>query len=291
MRAAEYAASVFNGTSTSSSSNSTISGGSVTAIGNSCTSTGSKWSSGILAEHPLTISGGTVSASGGASGKAFLSDGSGYGTLTVSPAAGVLRTRVSNSPVNAGNGVTAYDTNAGSNFEYHRDTTANDSRYARISPVYAISGTVADADGNTVDDVTVTVSGESGSTPTDIDGNYTIYAENGSHTVTAADLDAKYAVQAFTLVHQKADGTYEYFYATADADSNVTFGPLYELSPFMLVKGTLAQAPVTVADISVVPPQTGDGDISALMAGIAMLGAAAIAAGAYAIKRKRNGTK
>ena len=64
-------------------------------------------------------------------------------------------------------------------------------------------------------------------------------------------LEDQYAGQAFTLVHKKADGTFEYLYATADADGKVKFGPLYELSPFMLVRGTLKD---DLDDI----PKTGD---------------------------------
>ena len=38
------------------------------------------------------------------------------------------------------------------------------------------------------------------------------------------DLTEQYAGQAMTLVHKKADGTFEYFYGTAGADGKVTFG-------------------------------------------------------------------
>ncbi|HMM31354.1 MAG TPA: LPXTG cell wall anchor domain-containing protein, partial [Clostridia bacterium] len=60
--------------------------------------------------------------------------------------------------------------------------------------------------------------------------------------------------QAFTLVQKKADGAFEYLYATAGADGNVTFGTIHELSSFMLVKGQLT------ASGSVSVPNTGDGD-------------------------------
>ena len=67
-------------------------------------------------------------------------------------------------------------------------------------------------------------------------------------------LGREYAKQTFTLVHKKADGSLEYFDATADANGRVSFGPFYELSPFMLVKGTLSRvATQTVADV----PATG----------------------------------
>jgi hypothetical protein len=69
------------------------------------------------------------------------------------------------------------------------------------------------------------------------------------------DLAEKYAGQAITLVHKKSDGAFEYFYAAAGANGCVTFGPLYELSPSMLVKGTLMQNPsYETVDI----PKTGD---------------------------------
>jgi len=79
--------------------------------------------------------------------------------------------------------------------------------------------------------------------------NYTL---TGSAMYLTFDLAEEYAGQAFTLVHKKADGTFEYFYATAGADGKVQFGPLYELSPFMLVKGTLKDVPNDDA------PKTGD---------------------------------
>ena len=62
----------------------------------------------------------------------------------------------------------------------------------------------------------------------------------GSPMYLTFNLTEQYAGQALTLVHKKADGTFEYFYGTAGADGIVKFGPLNELSPFMLVKGTLS---------------------------------------------------
>ena len=90
----------------------------------------------------------------------------------------------------------------------------------------------------------------------DVLGVYGISLQSGTKSTGSAmyltfDLAEKYAGQAFTLVHKKADGTFEYLYTTADADGNVKFGPLYELSPFMLVKGTLLK---DLDDI----PRTGD---------------------------------
>ena len=69
------------------------------------------------------------------------------------------------------------------------------------------------------------------------------------------DLGTQYAGQSFTLVHKKADGTFEYFFATANARGLVSFGPLAELSPFMLVKGTMVYTPeYEVLEV----PKTGD---------------------------------
>ena len=91
---------------------------------------------------------------------------------------------------------------------------------------------------------------------TDVFGVYEISLQSGMKSTGSAmyltfDLAEKYAGHTFTLIHKKADGTFEYFYATAGADGNVEFGPLHELSPFMLVKGTL---PDDLDDI----PKTGD---------------------------------
>lgn len=110
---------------------------------------------------------------------------------------------------------------------------------------------------------------------------YNIYLRSGQKSTGSAmyitfDLAQKYAGQAFTLVHKKADGTLEYLYATAGADGNLTFGPIYELSPFMLVKGTLASG------INLELPKTGDMAAPALWLGLAGLGAAA-----YALSRRR----
>lgn len=57
-------------------------------------------------------------------------------------------------------------------------------------------------------------------------------------------MPADYAEQAFTMVYKKTDKTYEYFYATADANGQVSFGPIHELSTVMPVKGTLPEEPV-----------------------------------------------
>lgn len=93
----------------------------------------------------------------------------------------------------------------------------------------------------------------------DILGIYDISLQSGRsatggamHLTFAAGYE--YAGQALTLVHQKADGSFEYFHATADANGNVRFGPLYELSPFMLVRGNVPAHEVLRV------PKTGDAD-------------------------------
>lgn len=64
------------------------------------------------------------------------------------------------------------------------------------------------------------------------------------------DLSAGYAEQAFTLVYKKPDGTYDYIYAMSDGKGNATFGPIYELSPVMLVEGTLPNEPMDVDEMN-----------------------------------------
>ena len=91
-------------------------------------------------------------------------------------------------------------------------------------------------------------------------GMYEISLQSGKSSTGSGmhltfDLASGYAGQAFTLVHKKADGTLEYLYATAGADGNVKFGPMYELSPFMLVKGRMLYTPdYALIDV----PKTGD---------------------------------
>ena len=85
---------------------------------------------------------------------------------------------------------------------------------------------------------------------------YEISLQSGTKSTGSAmyltfDLGEEFAGHVFTLVHKKGDGTFEYLYTTAGADGNVKFGPLYELSPFMLVKGALLD---DLDDI----PKTGD---------------------------------
>ncbi|MDD3920115.1 MAG: hypothetical protein PHO41_02910 [Eubacteriales bacterium] len=120
-------------------------------------------------------------------------------------------------------------------------------------------------------------------------GVYNIHLGSGTTSTGSAmylgfDLGASYAGQKFTLVHQKADGSYEYFYATANANGDLVFGPLYELSPFMLVRGTLMPQ-VSVPDTTLTSaPKTGD---NATLLGWALLLAAVLGAGGMALKKKR----
>lgn len=90
------------------------------------------------------------------------------------------------------------------------------------------------------------------------------------------DLGSGYAGQAFTLLHKKADGTVEYLYGTADGSGQVRFHPIYELSPFLLAKGTLAQTGLVNI------PKTGDGSGMALGALLLLTAAAG-----WAVSRRR----
>ena len=94
------------------------------------------------------------------------------------------------------------------------------------------------------------------------------------------DLAEKYAGQSFTLLHKKADGSIETFYATADANGDLAFGPLHELSPFMLVNGTLARSFMASAEV----PKTGE---SAALSAWAIMAMAA-AAGAASLRRRNS---
>ena len=81
----------------------------------------------------------------------------------------------------------------------------------------------------------------------DILGVYDITLKSGKKSTTGAlyltfSIGTEYAGQALTLVHKKVDGSFEYFFAIADEKGNVKFGPLYSLSPFMLVRGRLLTA-------------------------------------------------
>ncbi len=106
-------------------------------------------------------------------------------------------------------------------------------------------------------------------------------SSTGSAMYLTFDLTRQYARQEFTLVHKKADGTFEYFYAKAGADGKVKFGPVYELSPFMLAKGNLLQAPsYVVVDV----PKTGD---SAGSLFIVLMLASVCGVGAVVFRKKR----
>ncbi len=104
----------------------------------------------------------------------------------------------------------------------------------------------------------------------------------GSPMTLQCSVGAQYAGQMFTLVHRKADGTVEYFYATVNANGDLAFYPLYELSPFMLVKGTLAQITIPT-EIVLDLPKTGD---QATAAGYTLMLLAVLAFGAVE-RRKR----
>ena len=91
----------------------------------------------------------------------------------------------------------------------------------------------------------------------------------------------QYAGQTFTLVHKRADGSFEYFYTTADENGEVRFGPIYELSPFMLVRGRLLYTPT---DEVVGIPKTGDASSSLP---IALLALAMCGMGAMVYRKKR----
>ena len=53
------------------------------------------------------------------------------------------------------------------------------------------------------------------------------------------DLGVEYEGQIFTLIHRKADGSIESFTAMANPHGTVTFGPLSELSPFSIARGSV----------------------------------------------------
>ncbi|MGE5496087.1 MAG: hypothetical protein ACM3S4_12395 [Burkholderiales bacterium] len=64
------------------------------------------------------------------------------------------------------------------------------------------------------------------------------------------DMSISSAEQMFTLVYKKADGAYEYFYANADAEGCVQFGPIHELSTTLLAKGLLPNEPMSVEEMN-----------------------------------------
>ena len=94
----------------------------------------------------------------------------------------------------------------------------------------------------------------------DILGMYDISLKSGKKSTAGAlyltfSVGVEYAGQVLTLVHKKVDGSFEYFFARADEKGNVKFGPLYSLSPFMLVRGRLLTAAPGAPNV----PNTGGG--------------------------------
>ncbi len=85
------------------------------------------------------------------------------------------------------------------------------------------------------------------------------------------------AGKVYTLYHLKADGTVESFSAVANAQGIVSFYPVGELSPFMLVQG----GGITTTSILEVPA-TGDVNV-----GLALMLLSAIMAAAVVIKRRK----
>ncbi len=85
------------------------------------------------------------------------------------------------------------------------------------------------------------------------------------------------AGKIYTLYHQKADGTVEKFSATADTQGIVSFYPINELSPFMLVQGG-GIVTTSIAEV----PATGDVNV-----GLAMLLLSAMMAAAVVLMKRR----
>ncbi len=99
-------------------------------------------------------------------------------------------------------------------------------------------------------------------------------------------LGARYANEEFTLVHKKADGSAEYFYAQADGSGNVCFTGIYSLSPFMLVKGRLSATAVTTPIAEV--PATGGAPFGAYSA---LLGAGLLLVSLSLLRSRRKYTE
>lgn len=92
------------------------------------------------------------------------------------------------------------------------------------------------------------------------------------------NVGAKYAGESFTLVHKKANGTYESFTGAVNSNGELVFGPLYELSPFMLV-GSMASG-VSIPDSTIeTVPETGDNAMPGAWLGILLMTGTALAAG------------
>ena len=109
-------------------------------------------------------------------------------------------------------------------------------------------------------------------------------SSTGSAMYLTFDLTRQYAGQTFTLVHKKADDTFEYLYAAAGADGKVKFGPIHELSPFMLVKGSLLYMP---AEEVVNVPKTGDASSPLLFVLLSLVALCGAGAAVYTKKRRQ----
>lgn len=157
--------------------------------------------------NTLTISGGTVTASGGAAGvavgctvvtdgtltaygaKAFLP----YDTTTAALTIGYAKTgkgliaRVSDTPgeTNWSAIPLAAEADASVRIHYNGTFPYFNKPSARISAAFPVSGVVKDAPGNPVSGATILVDGVVRGTPTPASGAYKVLAENGAHTVAA----------------------------------------------------------------------------------------------------------
>lgn len=89
-------------------------------------------------------------------------------------------------------------------------------------------------------------------------------------------LGDNYAGKDMSLIHKKADGSYELFNSTADSTGNADFGPITELSPFMLVEGTITQLPTNQNTDDYINPNTGDNTRMGMWIGITIISLLAI---------------
>lgn len=88
----------------------------------------------------------------------------------------------------------------------------------------------------------------------DVVGVYGLSLQSGKKTTGFCihvnfEMSADNGEKGFTMVYKKPDNTYEFLYATADANGRVSFGPVKELSTVMLVKGLLPEEPVDPDDM------------------------------------------
>lgn len=112
-------------------------------------------------------------------------------------------------------------------------------------------------------------------------GIWDISLESGRSSTPGATLYMQIADlkegQTYTLVHQNADGTLDYYYATANSQKTLAFSPINSLSPFMLVEGMLVAGEMNI-------PRTGDAaDL------LAPLVCVIAAAGLIVLRRKSRG--